>query len=130
MLQGEVKIALLCARWIAALSCQLHSHCPSLADLFRLFSLTILFPLFFFAIIPPWWRDGGAEATETSGSLKELGEGRIGVWVGYYRVVRCGVTLSFRVTEDVILFLSLYFFFLQRQNSHSVNMQRETFRAT
>ena len=44
MLQGEVKIALLCARWIAALNRQLYSHCLSLADLFRLFSVTKLLP--------------------------------------------------------------------------------------
>jgi len=84
MLRDEVKIALLCARWIAAFSCQLYSHCPSVADLFCMFSFIILFPLFF-AIILSWWRDGGAEATETSGSLNELGKGRIRVWVGHYR---------------------------------------------
>jgi hypothetical protein len=90
MLQGEVKIVLLCARWIAALSCQLCSRCPSVADLFRLFSLTILFP--FFAIIPPWCRDGGAEATETSGSLNELGEGGL----------ECGLVITGRVTLVVV----------------------------
>lgn len=44
-------------------------------DLVRLISLTHCFRR---AIIPPSWRDGGAEATETSGPLNELGDGRVG----------------------------------------------------